>query len=151
MSYHHSEPTTLRFFKYIDFTASCWLWTGSFDSGGYGRLRIGQRKYSLAHRFSYQLFVGPVPEGLHLDHLCRVRSYVNPEHLEPVTRKENILRGMGAAAANARKTHCPAGHPYEGDNLRSSQYGRQCRACEKNAYRKRKALPQILELLAEIN
>lgn len=80
---------------------------------------------------SHELHKGPIPEGLVIDHLCRNRGCVNPDHLEAVTQRENILRGEGLAAANARKTHCPKGHPYSGENLYvvPSSGRRQCRIC----------------------
>ncbi len=90
----------------------CWVWDRGLDGYGYGRMR-GRR----AHRVSYELHVGPIPEGLDLDHLCRVRNCVNPAHLEPVTRAENVLRGVSRPAENARKTHCIHGHALTPDNV----------------------------------
>lgn len=124
-----------RFDARIEKTATCWLWTGSHSRGGYGQVQIGRRSKNghpspaLAHRVAYELFVGPIPEGLTIDHLCRVRHCVNPAHLEPVTRGENTLRGNGACAVNARKTHCKRGHLLDGDNVRLRPTGRECRAC----------------------
>ena len=101
----------------------CWEWTGAIDARGYARFRLRERN-ALAHRVAYEHCVGPVPKGLDLDHLCRNHPCVNPEHLEPVTRRENLRRGH-----RRRPTHCPQGHPYAGSNL--YQYGnhRHCRAC----------------------
>lgn len=104
----------------------CWTWEASKNCGGYGHFTAGGRHFS-AHRFAYELLVGPIPEGLDLDHLCRVRNCVNPAHLEPVTRRENLLRGKTIQARNAAKTHCPQGHPYWGDNLYIDARG--CRSC----------------------
>jgi hypothetical protein len=85
----------------------------------------------------YEALVGPIPDGLFLDHTCRNRNCVNPQHLDPVTNKENILRGEGSPAKNARKTHCKNGHPLKGENLvRGSKGERVCRTC-KNAYLKK--------------
>ena len=117
----------------------CWLWPTVNARTGYGSIRVAGRgsRMALAHRVSYELHVGPIPEGLHLDHLCRNRGCVNPEHLEPVTCRENILRGVGFAATNAVKTHCPAGHPLDGANLYVCPRGtRKCRACRAEASRR---------------
>lgn len=112
----------------------CWLWTGHIVTGkGYGRIRV-YGKYQKAHRVSYELFVSLVPEGLQLDHLCRVRHCVNPAHLEPVTNKENGLRGTSIPAQNNRKTHCSKGHPLSGENLYPrTDGGRRCRICKVEA------------------
>lgn len=119
----------------------CWLWTGAKTSNGYGYLNTdGGRR--LAHRFSYESLVGPIPAGLQLDHLCRVRHCVNPTHLEPVTQRENVLRGEGLSAANARKTHCSRGHEYTPENTYIYAEGRRhCRPCAlANARARRAAL-----------
>jgi hypothetical protein len=92
--------------------SGCWLWTGRLMSGGYGSLSADGRT-QFAHRYIYESLVGEIPKGLELDHLCRVRSCVNPEHLEPVTARENMLRSpIAITAINARKTQCPYGHEY---------------------------------------
>ena len=119
-----------RFFSKVKQTDNCWIWISYIGRDGYGRFNINSTKIP-AHRFSYELFKGDIPIGLELDHLCRNRACVNPEHLEPVTHQINILRGIGTAAINARKTHCPQGHPYSGDNLRTYQSGRMCRICNR--------------------
>lgn len=94
----------------------CLLWHGDRDNKGYGHV-WADRKLHLAHRAFYETFIGPIPDGLKCDHLCRVRNCINPNHIELVTDRENILRGIGAPAMNARKTHCKYGHPLTGDNL----------------------------------
>lgn len=124
--------------------SGCWLWTASLDRKGYGQFRFPDGRTGRAHRYAYESFVGPIPTGLEIDHLCRVRSCVNPTHLEPVTHLENIRRGktgINLAAANLAKTHCPQGHPYSGTNLYVRPNGyRKCRECHRiglRRYRKR--------------
>ena len=89
----------------------CWIWLGG-KSCGYGHISLGN-KVILAHRFAYELLREPIPEGMFIDHLCRNPSCVNPDHLEVVTNKENILRGINVMATNSKVTHCPQGHPYD--------------------------------------
>lgn len=100
----------------------CWEWTGDKEKKmGYGlflRRVVDLGKSVRAHRYSYELHKGKIPKGLVIDHLCRNKSCVNPEHLEAVTYKENTLRGKSFSAVNARKTHCSKGHPLSGSNLR---------------------------------
>lgn len=112
-------------------TATCWLWAGYRHPNGYGQVSIDKRKW-LTHRYVYSTLVGPIPEGLTLDHLCRVRACCNPEHLEPCTLATNILRGEGPPARNARATHCKRGHEFTTDNIYWLQPGnrRCCRTCK---------------------
>lgn len=123
-------PALQRFeLSYIPVTESgCWLWIGSCDRGGYGKILV-DGKQRLAHRFAYEQYIGPIPDGLPLDHLCRVRPCVNPWHTEPVTTKENVLRGEGLAARNAKATHCKHGHEFTAENTYIARFGRQCKAC----------------------
>lgn len=108
--------------------AGCWEWIAG-KSLGYGVVRWRGKK-SYAHRVFYEALVGQIPDGKTIDHLCRNRACVNPEHMEPVSRGENVLRGEGRTAANARKTHCPMGHLLAGDNLKRGEAGtRKCRIC----------------------
>ena len=108
----------------------CWMWTGALSADGYGRWwKDGRNRPT--HIFVYEDLVGPVPAGLQLDHLCRVRACCNPKHLEPVTCRENLLRGDTFAACNAVKTHCPRGHTYTPENTRTYGRSRQCVACQK--------------------
>jgi hypothetical protein len=95
--------------------AGCWVWTARRDAG-YGRFRFDGR-IQQAHRVSYTAIIGPIQDGLHIDHLCRTRACCNPEHLEPVTCRENVLRGLAPAARQARQTHCMRGHILAGNNL----------------------------------
>ena len=122
-----------RFWSKVDVRSArdCWEWLGCL-SAGYGRFSLGNGGgLILAHRYSYEALVGVIPTGLRLDHLCRNTSCVNPMHLEPVTQRENVLRGRSPAALNALKTHCPKGHPLSGANLRVDNVGkRRCRACK---------------------
>lgn len=138
------EPTlTLelpdRFWSKVRQTDSCWLWTGA-TSDGYGRF-AHEGRTDVAHRLAWRALVGPIPDGLHIDHLCRVRRCVNPEHLEPVTCRENVLRGIGPSAEHAVKTHCPAGHEYTPENTYRYRNMRMCRACRAQARHRRAASP----------
>ncbi len=127
-----------RFVQKIDFTdhKPCWQWTGASiqgrRSGRYGVLRF-RKSLPLAHRVSYLALVGSIPEGLTIDHLCRNSLCVNPDHLEPVTMRENILRGDSACAKNARKTHCPRGHllPTLSKVSANGKRRRRCAPCGK--------------------
>jgi len=126
------RPTVAdRLWARVERTDGCWTWAeGTKTKGGYGLLKVDGRMH-LAHRVAYRLLVGEIPDGLELDHLCRNRACVRPDHLEPVTRQENVLRGEGTAAINARKTHCKRGHPLSGENLLIVNRGtaRACRTC----------------------
>lgn len=112
--------------------SGCWLWLEGVGNGGYGTMSAYGKWYG-AHRLAYELFVGYIPEGMDLDHLCRVRACVNPAHLEPVTRKVNLSRGLGAA-----RSHCPNGHEYNHENAYFRANGKkQCRLCARVLDRKR--------------
>lgn len=114
----------------INEETGCWKWIGALSSGGYGDISINGRTLR-AHRLSFLLHKGDLIKGLTLDHLCRNRSCVNPEHLEQVTYQENILRGEGICAINSRKTHCKNGHPLSGKNLHiRPNKGRDCKICK---------------------
>lgn len=119
----------------IEDGAHCWEWRGSRDQAGYGRVHWNGRS-TRAHRVAYELARSPIPEGLTIDHLCRNRGCVNPAHLEPVTLRENILRGNTFQAANAAKTHCPQGHPYSFVNSKGS---RECQTCRNESNRRLRA------------
>ena len=115
--------------------SGCWLWMGYITPQGYGRSSEAGGKSDFAHRIAYRALRGPIPAGLHLDHLCRVRCCINPAHLEPVTPAETIRRGE-TGIQEARKTHCPQGHEYTPENTRISCGSRICRACAKVHARK---------------
>ncbi len=125
--------TEQRFWEKVEKTATCWLWTGALQPNGYGRFQ----NY-LAHRYAYELLVGPIPSGLTIDHVktrgCKHRNCVNPAHLEPVTQKVNNARGVGAAVTKARhaaKTHCKLGHEFTIENTYIKPDGRRsCKACK---------------------
>jgi len=144
---HHSGSPEERFWAKVDkngplFNGTpCWMWTAYKSKSGYGNFTpvhggLPQR----VHRFAYELLIGPIPEGLTLDHLCRVRHCVNPSHLEPISIKGNVLRGTGISANNARKTHCSRGHVFDFLNTHIDRRGnRNCRHCANdNAKRRRK-------------
>lgn len=104
-----------RFYsRIVESPTGCWVWTGSRGPKGYGRFHFNGKGHR-AHRFAYERLVGPIG-SLTLDHLCRNRLCVNPAHLEPVTNRENLLRGKGLTARNAQVTRCPQGHPYDEAN-----------------------------------
>lgn len=119
---------------YLD--GSCWRSRRYILPNGYVQIRVGNGRRVLVHRFAYELCVGPIPEGLPLDHVkargCRFKDCSNPEHLEAVTSRENSLRSDNWAARNAAKKHCPKGHPYDQANTRIDRLGkRNCRACNR--------------------
>ena len=133
-----SLPDRFRSRIVVDPATGCWIWTGSNQGRqGYGIYRADPngKKWSMAHRVSYEALKGPIPEGLTLDHLCRTHPCVNPAHTEPVTSRINTLRGNSPPAINARKIFCKRGHPLFGANLYlKTRYGwpvRECRACRR--------------------
>ena len=132
--------------KYIPVTESgCWLWTGATNSKGYGYIFVSNAhpaRIIMAHRHSYERSIGPIPKGLQLDHLCRVRCCVNPHHLEPVDTRTNLMRGVGIAKMNALKTHCIHGHEFTETNTELTKTGerirrRRCITCRRKRDAKR--------------
>lgn len=116
----------------------CWLWMGTGTPTGYGQIGAGSRGAGMiyAHRAAYELYVGPIPDGMEIDHLCRVRRCVNPSHIEPVLHRDNLLRGDTVAARHAASVRCPLGHPYsENNTLRSREGSRRCRECHRSRWR----------------
>jgi len=125
--------------EYAPHLGPCWVWTKTPNADGYGQFRGSEK---LAHRMAYVLEVGPIPEGLTIDHLCRVRICVNPSHLEPVTQQENSRRGQGNHYAVA--THCIHGHPFDEANTyryfnkSTGKVTRSCRTCGRERMRARR-------------
>lgn len=124
----------------VDPDTGCWIWQSCIDQYGYAKARRGGDR--AGHRLSYATFVGVIPDGLQIDHLCRVKSCVNPQHLEPVTLRENMMRRWVAVRPfqGRIRDHCKKGHPYAGSNLYITPTGkRDCRACRKEASRRYQA------------
>lgn len=119
-----------RFWAKVEVHDTCWLWTGWCVATGYGRFGPwGKSRLVSAHRTAYEALVGSIPTGLEIDHLCRVRNCVNPDHLEPVTRTENMRRSDLATGIRSARTHCPSGHPYDEANTVRYCGRRYCRSC----------------------
>ena len=120
MPYDTNGPVS----DYAPHLGPCWIWTGKLNRDGYGP--------TSTRRAMYRRAKGSIPDGYELDHLCRVRACMNPDHLEPVTRRENVLRGTSFAAVNAAKTHCKNGHELSGENVHIRPSGwRACRTCKR--------------------
>lgn len=129
---HKNEPTRWEdLAKNFEFSSGCWIWKGSMNAYGYGRYRkMSKTKLTslMAHRAVYEQLVGPIPDHLELDHLCRERACVNPGHLEPVDHQENCIRGL-----RGPRDSCPKGHPFKGENLYAYGTTKLCRICRKEA------------------
>lgn len=132
------RPAAERFWVKVEKTDGCWNWTGATQAGGYGRFSGEDRKPVLVHRWSYKALVGPIPEGMTLDHLCKNTRCVNPEHLEVVSREANAYRG----SRNAIKTQCDHGHEFTPENTYvppGRPHVRDCRTCRRANYDRRRA------------
>lgn len=131
-----------RFWSKVLKSDGCWEWQAARLSAGYGSFSVDGVRHP-AHRIAWQLVVGPIAPGLHIDHLCRNIICVNPAHLEPVTPRENTHRGVGPSAQNARKTSCNQGHPFDEANTYVSGDGkracRQCRSANTRRHRARRS------------
>lgn len=135
----------------VDEATGCWVWTASRFPAGYGQFRWSTAKNGYAHIWAYERYIGPVPKGMELDHLCRRRECCNPLHVEPVTHRENIMRAPNAEAAiNARKEHCKMGHAFTLANTYLSSQGkrRHCRTCAR--LRRREWVAANPELAREV-
>ena len=122
-------PAPLRFWPKVDKSEGCWNWTAAGNGTGYGVFWDG-KKNVLAHRFSYEMHAeSEIPEGLVIDHLCRNRSCIRPDHLEVVTQRVNLLRGETITADQVLRTHCPQGHVYDELNTIIRRGKRECRTC----------------------
>lgn len=119
------------FWSRVEKSATCWLWQGSVGSTGYGTFRA-----LAAHRYAYEVTVGPIPAGLVLDHACKVPRCVRPDHLEPVTQSENLRRGVGFPARQASQTHCIHGHAFDEANTYQWRGHRLCKTCHNERRRK---------------
>lgn len=135
------KPPEVRFWEKVDVSGDCWLWHAATDPAGYGRFRSDERTV-LAHRWAWEALVGPIPEGLHIDHLCKVRNCVRPAHLEPVTPAENQRRSPTAIGSYTPKTHCIRGHEFTPENTMhriGKNVYRRCRICHNERERLAKA------------
>jgi hypothetical protein len=123
------------FWSHVSKTDTCWLWTGPVLQNGYGRLCVRSQPH-YAHRISHEMLIGPIPDGLEIDHLCRVRNCVNPDHLEAVTHAENLRRAQPYREPHRPPTQCRKGHTYD----IGTTYCRSCAsASNRRKYLARKA------------
>lgn len=135
----------------LDDATGCWIWTGTQMRGGYGQARLQDGRSTGAHRASYMAFVGPIPDGLQIDHLCRIRLCVNPDHLEAVTPRVNVLRSMSPSAITARTNICRRGHELTPENTLHEADGRRCRQCRLDRIRRKVSCPECGALISRSN
>ena len=127
-----------RFWSLVDVyqPAGCWEWMGTRRADGYGVIKFGKNNQFRAHRVAYELLLGSIPADLPLDHLCRNRACVNPDHLESVNQRENLRRGYGFPGILSRLTHCMRGHEFTPENTLIDRNGcRQCLICHRGRKR----------------
>ncbi len=130
--------------KIIIVKSGCWVWIAFCNNKGYGQFNFN-KKNARAHRFIYEYFYDRICSDLTIDHLCKVKNCVNPNHLEEVTNRENNLRSNSIGGINSRKTHCNKGHPLSGENLRIENYGgRRCKTCELDRKRRSRMLKKLV-------
>jgi hypothetical protein len=129
------QPVEPRFLAKVNKTSTCWLWSAWIERNGYGRFWLDGRQQG-AHRVAYELYVDPIPNGLEIDHLCRVRHCVNPAHLDVVTPAENVRRmAVQRKPYQHQRDACPNGHAYDEENTVITATGRACATCKRDANR----------------
>ena len=122
-------PLEVRMMGHVVVVESCWEWVGGTSSTGYGRVYDGNRM-AQAHRVMYEIRVGPIPDGMEIDHLCRNRRCINPDHMEPVTHRENSARGLSPSAVSRRTGLCVRGHAMTPDNIEKNGPNKvRCKTC----------------------
>ena len=137
------RPPWDRFWSKVDASGDCWEWTASVRGAGYGQFNWEPGRIIEAHRAVWELLIGPIPDGMVIDHLCENKLCVNPDHLQVTTQRVNVTRsGLSPSGKATRRTHCPQGHPLSGVNLRMVAGKRRCKTCDKRrsleGYYKRK-------------
>lgn len=135
-NYHYGMTLSERFWTKVKKSDGCWSWTGYHHKSGYTGIRIRTGVSGYGHRVAWELTNGPIPDGMEIDHLCKNPGCVNPAHMEVVTRAVNNARSNSASARAARRTHCPQGHEYAGENLMVISGKRVCRTCKNERRRK---------------
>lgn len=133
--YHAPMDLAERFWAKVEKTDACWLWRGTLHQLGYGRVKVDGKNKG-AHRVAYELAVGPIADGLEIEHLCHVRACVNPDHLRAATHAQNLKTPGTRWPASSFKTHCKRGHPFDEENTYVTTQGkRACRTCRRDSGR----------------